>query len=182
MTTTNATIAALGIGAALALAAPALRAQDLIVEGCNEQLAGEVGVWQGVGNVGETIAVPITVHATGPIDAFVLNVDLPPGVLSYVRTDRGSLMPQSGSTLRGHFFSATNQVRIEGIISQGSAIPMGATGQIAVVVLQVVAPGGGAFGTSRLLDDLSTYVSCEDIHGTTAVESLRWGRIKAAYR
>jgi hypothetical protein len=155
-------------------------AQDILVEGCNELLAGEIGVASLAGSVGQQLSLPVTVNADSEIHAFVLQVDLPPGLLSYVRTDRGTLTT-GFQQLGGNFFAGPDRVRIVGLDS-GVGIPPGAAGTLAVLVFQVVAPGTGAFGTSALQDDLAAYSSCEDLHGTSAVSVGTWGRTKAAYR
>lgn len=154
--------------------------QDLTVEGCNERLAGEVGVASLSGSVGQELSVPVTVHATSDIHAFVLQVDLPPGLLNYVRTDRGTLTSAFGQ-LGGNYFASPDRVRIVGL-DNGSGIASGAVGTLAEIVFQVAAAGDGALGTSALQDDLSAYVSCEDAHGTSPVSTSTWGRTKATYR
>ena len=47
--------------ALLAVASPG-RAADLVVQGCNHLLPGEIGVREVVADVGEVVEVPITVH------------------------------------------------------------------------------------------------------------------------
>lgn len=168
------------LGCALVAASPATAA-DLVIEGCNYRLPGEIGVREAAADVGQTVEVAITVNAITAIDSFLLELDVPPGVLSYVRTDRGELT-QSFWLLDGNWFEATNQVRIVGF--GDSPIPDGSVGRLAVVVFEVVAPGAGAFGTSGLEDDLRSgaYVSCEDEHPTTRILPSEWGRVKALYR
>lgn len=162
------------------LAAAPAHASDLVIEGCNELLAGEIGVREAIANVGEFVEVAVTVNATDPIDAFQLELDVPPGVLSYVRTDRGDLTT-SFDLLDGHWFAPTSRVRIVGV-DPVAGLPAGSVGRLAVVVFQVIASGAGAFGTSGLGDDLDSYVSCEDIHDTSNIPPAEWGRIKALYR
>jgi len=163
------------------LFAPGLcRGADLVVQGCNQLQPGEVGVREAIGDIGDTVSVAVTVNASHAIGAFVLDVDLPaPGLLTYVRTDRGNLTA-SWAVLGGHYFSASNQVRIGGFDATG--IAAGSAGRLAYMVFVVAAAGTGAFGTSDLLDDLSTYVSCEDVHGTSHLTSTEWGSIKSLYR
>lgn len=161
------------------LAATPAPAADLIIEGCNELQAGEVGVREAVANVGDTVEVPITVNATDGISAFQLELDVPPGVLAYVRTDPGDLTA-SFLLFDGRSFTGPDRVRIVGVDATG--IPAGSVGRLAVVVFQVIAPGVGSFGTSRLLDDLEGYVSCEDVHDTNNIPIKEWGQIKALYR
>lgn len=172
-------LAAALAAACLAAAAGPARAADLVVEGCSEMLAGEVGVREAVGNVGDFIQVPITVHATSDIEAFSVDLVVPAGVLEYVDTLPGNLT-QGYELVDGHFFSASGVVRIAGIGT--AAIPTGAVGQMAVVVFEVVGPGAGAFATDRLIDDLTGYVSCEDVHDTTRITPTEWGKVKALYR
>jgi len=179
----------IGVPFALALAfalipvlGPAsVRAQDLVVSGCDERQPGEVGVGSLQASIGQTVAVPVSLHAVTNIEAFLLQVDFPPGVLSYVRTDPGNLIG-TGDWLNGNLFPADHYVRIAGITASGSPIPAGASGTLATVVFQVTAAGVGEFGTSNLADQLLGYVSCEDAHGTSAVAPSPWGRVKAAYR
>jgi Cohesin domain len=164
----------------LAAAGPA-RAQDLRVAGCDQRQAGEVGVGSTQGSVGQTVSVPVSVHAVTPLDAFTVDVDLPPDVLTYVRTDPGTLTG-GGYWVNGNHFTSPNRVRIVGIAGTEPPIAAGSVGTLAVLVFQVAAAGAGEFGTSRLQDDLLGYVSCEDAHGTSATEAVPWGRMKAAYR
>jgi hypothetical protein len=155
-------------------------AQDLVIEGCDERLAGEIGVGELVGNVGQTVNVPVSIHSTTDVDAFLLSVDVPVGVVSYVRTDPGNLTGNF-DFIDGNFFSTTSRVRVIGVEVE-NAIPAGTTGVLAYLVFEIVAPGAWAFGTSGFGDDIAGYVSCEDVHGTSAVEPTRWGRVKSLYR
>jgi hypothetical protein len=154
-------------------------AEDVSIQGCNELLEGEVGVREAAGDVGDTLRVNVTVHAASAIDAFVLAVDVPPGLLTYVGTERGDLTA-SFQLFGGNWFPGLSQVRI--VAGHTAPIPAGATGRLAVVVFEVSAPGQGAFGTSGLQDDLESHVSCEDVHGTSAVDRVAWGRAKGLYR
>lgn len=168
--------------AALLVPVSALAA-DLVVEGCNEQLEGEVGVREVVADVGQFVEVPITVHVKGgdTLDAILFSLDVPPGVLTYVRTDRGALTTDPDWLLNGNWFPQTNQVRIVGF-NAVTPIPANTIGPVAVVVFQVTAGGVAAFGTSGLSDGLLDYVSCEDAHGTSRIEPTEWGRVKSLYR
>jgi hypothetical protein len=171
--------ASIWILGAVLIAAPA-PAADLVVEGCNELLPGEVGVREVVANVGDTVEVAITVNATDPIDAFQLELDVPPGLLAYVRTDPGDLTA-SFLLLEGRSLTAPDRVRIVGTDTAGG-FPARSVGRVAVVVFQVIAPGTGSFGTSALQADLLGYVSCEDAHDTSNIPVTEWGRIKSLYR
>ncbi|MFN8177995.1 MAG: hypothetical protein U0167_08705 [bacterium] len=162
------------------LAAPRLvLAVDLVVEGCNELQPHEVGVREAVGNIADTVRVAVTVNAIAPIAAFVLDVDVPPGVLSLVRAERGDLTA-AWAVLSGHQFTATTPVRIGGF-DPAHTIAAGSVGRLAVMVFVVTAAGTGAFGTSGLLDDLANYISCEDVHNTSHITESEWGGIKALY-
>ena len=161
------------------LAASPAPAADLVIEGCNELQAGEVGVRAAVANVGDTVEVAITVNATRSIQSFQLELDVPPGLLAYVRTDAGDLTA-SFLLLDGRSSSSPDRIRIVGVDETG--IPAGSVGGLAVVVFQVIAPGTGAFGTSGLQDDLQGYYSCEDLHDTIRIPAAEWGQIKALYR
>lgn len=172
------TAAVLAWLAGLLVAVP-VAAADLEIQGCNEMLAGEVGVREAVGNVGEFVEVPITVHTTGTVQAFVLELQVPSGLLSYVRTDVGNLT--SGFVAcDGAYFPSTHTLRIAGFST--APIPSGASGRLAVAVFQVVAPGSGTFTTGAFADDLTGYVSCEDVHGSTRIPQVEWGKVKALYR
>ncbi len=160
------------------VAIPPAGAQDLTVEGCDERLAGEVGVAALNGNIGQEIGVPISVRTTGNVEAFVLDLELPAGVLTYLRTEPGNLTG-GFDLLNGNFFSSTNEVRVSGIAQ--TPIPPDMVGELAIIVFRVESAGSGAFATSGFLDDISAYVSCEDVHGTSPVEPLSWGRVKASY-
>ncbi len=170
--------ALLAAGICIAMTASPAPAADLIVEGCNEMLSGEVGVREAVGNVGDTIQVPITVNATSDIDAFSVDLMVPTGGLQYVDTQPGDLT-EDYELVDGHPI-APGVVRVAGIGTL--PIPSGAAGRIAVVRFLIVGPGAGAFSTDRLLDDLAGYVSCEDVHGTTRITPVEWGKVKALYR
>ena len=170
-----------GVLAGLLLLAPAAPAADLVIQGCSELLSGEVGVREAVGNVGDLVEVPITIHTMSSVDAFGLEVEVPEGLLTYVRTDPGDLT--SGFELfGGNWFSATSRVRI--VAGGNTAIPSGVVGRLAVLVFQVAAAGSGAFSTvtEGFTDDLAGYVSCEDVHGTTRIPPVEWGQVKALYR
>jgi hypothetical protein len=174
-------LAALPI-ALLAAALPARGNVDVVVEGCNQMGPREVGVRELSAEIGATVEVAITVNtatAAEPIDAFQLWLDVPPGLLSYVRTDPGDLTA-GFDLVDGHWFDS-NRVKIVGIAGT-SPVPLGVTGHLAVVVFEVVGAGSGAFGTSGLDDDLGAFVSCEDVHGTSRVLETEWGRIKALFR
>ncbi|MBZ0267594.1 hypothetical protein K8I85_05520 [bacterium] len=151
------------------------------MSGCDQRQPGEVGVGSLQGSIGQTLSVPVSLHAVTSIEAFLLRVDFPPGVLTYVRTDPGNLIGV-GDWLNGNLFPADNYVKIVGITASGTPIPAGESGTLATLVFQVAAAGVGEFGTSELGDELVGYVSCEDAHGTSAVSPLAWGRVKAAYR
>jgi hypothetical protein len=163
----------------LLLAAGPSAAADVVIEGCNELLPDEVGVREAIGDVGDTVSVAVTVHATSPVDAFQVELEVPPGLLSYVRTDPGDLTT-SFDLLGGNWFPVTSRVRIVGVDVTG--FPAGSIGRLAVVVFQVAAPGTGVFGTTNLADDLAGYVSCEDAHDPSHVLSTEWGSIKSLYR
>ncbi len=165
--------------AALVLGASAAAAEDLSVAGCDERLPGEIGLSPAVGNLGNEIAIQVTVNAMTDIDAFLINVDVPVGALTYLRTERGSLTG-GFSFLDGHYFPETNQVRILGL-DPAIVVSTGSVGSLAVVVFEVAGSGVVEIGTSSLGDDLTDYTSCEDVHGT-AVEPWTWGRVKASYR
>jgi len=165
------------VGALFAAPRPGVAA-DLVIEGCNERLPHEVGVREAVGDIADTVRVAVTVNADTPIAAFRLNLDVPPGVLSYVRTERGDLT-SAWFALSGHWFADSSQVRILAIDDPGMAA--GSVGRLAVVVFVVTAAGTGAFGTSGFQDDLAEYISCEDVHDTSHITQSEWGGIKALY-
>lgn len=150
------------------------------MNGCDQRLAGEVGVGSLVGSVGQQIAVPVSLHAVTVVDAFTLDVDLPAAGLSFVRADGGTLF-SGWAFFGGHYIASGNLVRI---VAADNTWPIaaGSVGTVASLVFQVTAAGAGEFGTSNLQDDLAGYVSCEDAHGTSAVEAGSWGRVKAGYR
>jgi hypothetical protein len=173
-------LAALCLAGALVVAPRPGIAADLEIQGCNELLPHEVGVREAVGDIGDTVRVAVTVNATAPIFSFVLNVDVPPGVLSFVRADPGDLTA-AWAVLAGHWFDSTSQVRIGGF-DPSLTIPTGSVGRLAVMVFVVTAAGTGAFGTSDLRDGLGNYVSCEDAHDTSHIPQTEWSNIKALYR
>lgn len=163
----------------LAAAAP-VRAQDLVVSGCDQREAGEIGVGSLQGSIGQQIAVPVSLHAVTVVDAFTLDVDLPAAGLAFVRIEPGTLF--SGWTFfGGHYIGSGNLVRIVAA-DNTQPIAAGSVGTVAFLVFEVTAAGAGEFGTSNLQDDLVGYVSCEDAHGTSAVEAASWGHVKAGYR
>ena len=172
------------LGTALLLAATGVApaaAADLVVQGCSELLSGEVGVREAVGNVGDFVEVPVTIHTMSAVDAFGLEVLIPAGLLTYVRTDPGDLT--SGFELfGGNRFTGPDRVRV--VAGGSTAIAAGTVGRLAVLVFQIAAPGSSAFATvtEGFTDDLVGYVSCEDVHGTTRIPPVEWGQVKALYR
>ncbi|MGQ0722477.1 MAG: cohesin domain-containing protein [Candidatus Eiseniibacteriota bacterium] len=171
------TRAAAGLAALLALTAPALGA-DASVLGCNERLAGEVGIRELLGDVGDTVGVAVTVHTTGPVDAFALDVSFPESVLSFDGVATGNLT--AGWTLSAAHLPALHVVRVGGF--SASPIPSGAIGRLAVLRFRVDAAGVDSFATGSYLDDLAGYTACESVHAPTAVAAATWGRVKGLYR
>ncbi|MCA9753603.1 MAG: hypothetical protein KC591_15520, partial [Gemmatimonadetes bacterium] len=163
---------------AAALAPTFAAAADLTLQGCNELLAGEVGIRELIGNVDDVITVPVTVHTLGPIDAFRLEVEVPPGLVEYVSTSPGNLT--QSFTFGGNWFDAQSKVRIVG--SNVNPIPGGSVGRLAEITFRVLASGDDVFTLSGFLDDLTTYQSCYAAHGPSPVDVLGWGRIKSTYR
>jgi len=167
------------IAAAALLGAGAAGAADLVIDGCNEMLAGEIGIRELTGDVGDTVSVNVTMHTTGPVDAMFLEVEVPPGVVDYVGTAPGELT--QSFTFGGHWFAGASMVRIVAI--DPTPIPAGTAGRIAEITFVVTAAdSGSAFALGSFLDDVAGYVSCFDIHGPTAVEAMSWGRLRAGYR
>jgi len=165
--------------AATLLGAGAGGAADLVIDGCNEMLAGEIGIHELTGDVGNTVSVNVTMHTTGPVDAMVLEIAVPPGVVDYVGTTPGELT--QSFTFGGHWFAAESMVRI--VASNPAPIPAGIAGRIAEITFVVTAAdSGGAFALGSFGDSIAGYVSCFDIHGPTAVEATSWARIRAQYR
>jgi hypothetical protein len=172
-------LAALCLAGALLVAPRPGVAADLEIQGCNQLQWGEVGEREAVGDIGDTVRVAVTVNASAPISALQLNLDVPPDVLSYVRTERGNLT-SAWFALGGHWFPDSSRVRIIGVDDTG--IAAGSIGRLAVVVFVVTAAGTGAFGTSGLQAGLLNYISCEDAHDTSHIPQTEWGSIKALYR
>ena len=180
-----AAVLAAGAAAALLVAAPALPdasaagAADLVIDGCNEMLAGEIGIHELTGDVGNTVSVNVTMHTTGPVDAMVLEIAVPPGVVDYVGTTAGELT--QGFTFGGHWFAGVSMVRI--VASNPTPIPAGTAGRIAEITFVVTAAdSGGAFALGNFGDSIAGYVSCFDIHGPTPLEATSWARVRAEYR
>jgi hypothetical protein len=161
----------------LAATVPSLAA-DASVLGCNERLAGEVGIRELAGDVGDTVGVAVTVRTTGSVDAFALDVFFPEHLLSFDGVDPGSLT--AGWTLSGAHLPALHVVRLGGF--SASPIPSGAVGRLAVLRFRVDAAGVDSFATGSYLDDLAGYVACESAHAPTAVQTTAWGRVKSLYR
>lgn len=171
-------LAAAALGLALGSTATAGPPFDLVIGGCNEQLAGEVGIEALNGNVGQTIHVPVTVNTDTDVSAFVLEVAVPAGVVNYVGTAPGSLTPSF--TLGGNWFAPQGFVRVSGFST--GAIPSGSVGTLAVISFEVIGAGSGTFALQNLQDGLGTYASCFDNHGSNPVTPDTWGRVKALYR
>ena len=173
----------MGMRAAVVFAALVLRPApaagvDTSVLGCNERNAGEVGIRELLGDVGDTVSVAVTVHTTAPLDAFALDVAFPETLLSFVRVDPGNLT--GAWTLSGAYVSTLHAVRIGGF--SAAAIPSGTTGRLAVIQFRVAAAGADSFATGNYLDDLAGYAPCEAANGSTAVSATAWGRVKTLYR
>jgi hypothetical protein len=167
--------------ALLVLSVSPAPAQDAVVLGCNEQLEGEIGIRELVGSVGEIIEVPVTIHTTGPVDAFRLEVEVPEGVLVYLGTAAGELT-DSFSFVGGNWFENPSRVRILGY---GTVpIPAGASGQIAVITFQVAAAGSGEFVTpgDEFQDDIFGYIPCAEVHGPNRITEKTWATVKALYQ
>jgi hypothetical protein len=168
-------LAALG----LVTAAP-VRAADVTILGCNERLAGEIGVREVLADVGDTVEVAVTVNTVGNVAVFGLDIAFPTNLLSFVRADPGELT--SGWTLlRGDLAPSQSVVKIGGY-KDGTPIPAGTTGRLAVMVFEVIAAGSGSFSTVALVDDLSGYTPCESVHTPTKVHRRTWGAVKELYR
>lgn len=154
-------------------------AADVTVLGCNERNPGEVGIRELVADVGDTVAVAVTVHTTAKIDAFALDVSFPNGLLSYVRTDPGDLTAGFSPPIFGRFVDAQGTVRLGGWDPTG--IPAGSIGSLAVIHFEVLAAGVDSFSTGAYVDDLEGYVACESAHSPTKILQEAWGRVKALY-
>jgi hypothetical protein len=171
------TRAAVGLAALFACTSPA-RGTDASVLGCNERLAGEVGIRELLGDVGDTVGVAVTVRTTAPVDAFGLDVAFPENLLSFDGVVPGNLT--AGWTLSAAHLPALHVVRLGGF--SASPIPSGAVGRLAVLRFRVDAAGVDSFATGSYLDDLAGYVACESLHAPTAVPATTWGRVKSLYR
>jgi hypothetical protein len=173
--------AAVGFAAAVVMAygAPA-RAADVTVLGCNEGNAGVIGVRELLGDVGDTVGVAVTVHTVAAVAEFGLDLAFPTQLLTYVRTDPGSLTAGRGWPIRGTFRPAEGVVRIGGL--DPSAIPAGTTGSLAVVQFEVTAPGMDTFATRAFLGDLTGYDACNSSSTPTHINFETWSGVKALYR
>jgi len=167
-------LAALG----LATVVP-VRAADVTILGCNERLAGAIGVRELLADVGDTVQVAVTVHTAGDLDAYGLEVSFPTGLLSYVRTDPGELTA-GWSVSQGTLKPALGVVQVDGW--NRTPIPGGVSGRLAVLVFAVDAAGSGRFTTGGLVGDLVGYSPCETIDTTTKIERRTWGAVKELYR
>jgi hypothetical protein len=163
------------IDAASPMAAPAA---DAVVTGCNEALAGEIGVGELAGNVGDTIDVPITVRGTGPIDAFGVDLEFPEDVLEYVGCEAGDLT--AGWIALACQSNRPGSVTVGGFHT--TPIPADTFGQLAILRFQIVAasPGGSSFTTSLFTNDIDGYKACG--RDPSPVVSATWGSVKASYR
>jgi hypothetical protein len=166
-------------GAVLVLSGTAVSAPDVVVLGCNEGNAGEVGVRELLGAVGDTVGVPVTVHTVAPLDAFGLDLTFPTHLLGYVRTDPGNLTA-GWWTVTGSYRAAESAVRIGGLDPGG--IPAGITGQLAVVHFEVTAAGADSFFTGSYVDDLKGYAACDSLNSPTKIPIETWANVKALYR
>lgn len=162
----------------LALAAP-VRAADVTILGCTEMLPGRIGVGELVADIGETVGVAVTVHTTGDLDAFGLDVSFPTHLLRHLRTDLGELVA-GWPVAAGALEPAQGVVRIEGL--NGTPIPAGVTGRLAVMFFVVEAAGSGSFATVGLVDDLAGYTPCDSGHTPTHIRRETWGKVKELYR
>jgi len=169
--------AAPGLVALLLAAVPAF-GTDASVLGCNERLAGEVGIRELLGDIGDTVGVAVTVHTTGAVDAFAMEVAFPENLLTFVRVDPGNLT--AAWTLSGVHDPVLHVVRLGGF--SPAPLAPGATGRLAVIHFRVDGAGADSFATGNYLDDLGGYTACESVHGSTAVSVAPWGRVKALYR
>jgi hypothetical protein len=171
----------LALSLMLALAAstpPDCRAQTTIVAGCNELVSGEIGVRELMGSVGDTVSVAVTAHTISPVSAFGLDLEFPEALLGYVDLAPGDLT--AGFTNLSA--QASGGVVTIGGFTLGTAIPTGAAGRLAHVRFVVLAPGASAFSTSRFVDAIQGYASCEDEHGPSAIAPSTWSRVKSLFQ
>lgn len=169
----------LAIGVAACSLLGHARAADLTVMGCNERNAGEIGVRELVGDIGDTVGVAVTVNTVTDVDAFGVDLTFPTNLLTHVRTDPGNLVA-TWATFSGTFVPARGVVRIGGF--DVTPIPAGTVGRLAVVHFEIMTAGADSFSTGNAIDDLLGYVSCESVHVPTAARADSWGRVKALYR
>jgi hypothetical protein len=153
---------------------------DLIVAGCNVLTPGQVGIRELVGDIGDTVGVPVTVHTDSPLESFTLYVDFPTTLLRYAGVGVGNLTPSWW--IDGTYLEPRQQARVVGI-TPAAPVPDGAVGQLAILRFVVLGGGTGVFRVpeSDYGDDLAGYTSC-DSSWTSPLEPAGWGRIKSAFR
>ncbi len=164
--------------ASLILGAAPSFAQTTVVSGCNELLAGEVGVRELAAAVGDSVDVAVTIRTVGTIEAFGLDLVFPAAILSFVGLTPGDLTSD---------FTNISALEDDGVVTVGGftleeAIPSGAAGRLAYLRFVVTAPGTGSFVTHSYVDDLQAYHSCESVHGPSSVERDSWAAIKAGFQ
>ncbi|NNE44598.1 MAG: hypothetical protein HKN12_10340, partial [Gemmatimonadetes bacterium] len=133
-----------------------------------------------VGDVGDTVAVPVTLHTMNDVDAFGLDLGFPTVLLSYVRLDPGILTPGPCWNIGGNYLSALNAVRLGG--SCLTPLPSGSVGTVAIVHFEIIAAGSGDFSSGGYVDDIAGYTPCESVHSTTDIDQDSWGRVKSLYQ
>jgi len=162
------------------------RPEDTLICGCTDPLLpGEVACVSVAANVGESIAIPITIHTIGEISAMGVDMTFPMELLQYDSTTAGSLTV-GFDFLGGSEHPNGGLVRLGGFEIGNDNIPPDSVGELGYHYFTVIAPGCGSLCIVALFDDIASYDPCTaNGIGTPApegVETRSWGSVKAIYR
>jgi hypothetical protein len=158
------------------------RPEDTLMCGCDAFETGEIGIGSLVGNVNETVAVPITITTHSVIDAFTIDLRFPEGLVEFASISTTGTLVADWTFVAGNAFP--NGVRVGGF-GGAAEIPSGVSGTLVILNLTVSGQGCDGFCFLSLLDDVKGYTTC----ASSAISApgddrvtASWGRVKSAYR
>jgi hypothetical protein len=159
------------------------REEDTLVCNCFDGDPGEVGCDALLADVGQSVAVAVSVATTSEIDAFSVDLEFPSELVRYDSSSAGDLT-QDFDFFDTSLSPQTSTVRMGGFEVGDDAIVSGMIGGLAILHFTVLAPGCDAFCLVNLRDDLELYSVCQRAMTATSGTDSRasWGRVKLLYR
>jgi hypothetical protein len=126
---------------------------------------------------GSNVFVPLVIHTNSIVQAFTVDLELPP-LVTLVSVSRGNL------TQAWSFFNATiaadgSSAVIGGFTSGQGPIMSGTEGSLAVLNVTVQQGGCGSYGLTNLTGHIVNYEVCAT--SPVPVAPFSWGRLKSLY-